>query len=1112
MTKKKTLCLIINKRTLLKLLITMKLTLIFILAGVFQLSATLYSQNGLFTINMENTSMREVFKEIEKQSNLRFFYNDLLTDVDRDISLTADNLKIDELLDRLFDGSEITYKMMENNLVLVSPKALLQQVIVKGTVKSSAGEPLPGVNVIIKGTAVGVVTDLNGHYEIAVPSSNAMLVYSFIGYVSEEIEVGSQTEINVNLVESIESLEEVVVIGYGTQRRADVTSAVASVKSEDFLAGNIQDAAELVKGKIAGLTITKGSGDPNEESTIRLRGIISLEGENKPLVLVDGIEGSLGTVAPENIESIDVLKDASAAAIYGTRGANGVIIITTHSGRRKEETRVTYSAYGTMSGYYKVADFMGPRDVRFAKTAFKDRGWDTDWLTAVSQPGLTQNHSLGITGGTEKSSYSANVTYRNERGTIKKSNNKELRMQLDLSNWMINDKLKLNFNLLKGTHSNNLTEAGETGVSNIYRQAVIRNPTEPVYIDGDQSLGYYEDFTVFQYYNPVAMIYENIGEYKSEWTRLTGNITFEPLKGWQTNLKLSTFLQNRNTERYTTKDYFTATTTGNNGYAYKRNDYLESNQLELTSRYDHTFAGMHRFSAMAGYSYLYDLTEKMAASNHNYPTDAYLYNNLFGGAALKDGEAGMGFGGDDDYEKEDSKLISFFGRITYSFKDKYNLLATVRYEGSSRFGINHKWGTFPAVSAGWTVSNEDFMKNLNWIDNLKLRAGYGVTGVIAADPYRSITRWNYNTSSWGFYLNKDGEWKPSLEVLNNPNPDLKWETSGELNIGLDFSFLNDRISGSVDFYNKKTRDLLYWYNVPLPPNLKNETYANVGKIQNKGIEVMIQGTPVKTASLHYTATVTASHNAQKLVSMSNDLYETENYFNTGYASDPVSLPTQRLEVGSSFGRYWTLKTEGLSENGLWMVENPATGLYEEWNAGMSNDDYRQWMGSAIPKIYLGWDNYLRWKNIDLKIMMSSQLGFTIVNEQRIFYENNSIAYNRLESAADLLPIIDENGQPTGESRLLSTAQSQTIVSWYFEKGDFLKIDYVTLGYRFNTPKMKFVENFRVYASGENLFCLTSYAGLDPELSNDNIWALGIDGRDKYPTIRSFTVGATITFK
>jgi TonB-linked SusC/RagA family outer membrane protein len=1089
----------------------MKITTILLLLFTFPISGSILSQK--VSLDLQDVTIRQVFDEIETLTGYKFFYLDEQIDDTRRIDVQVSDQTVEDIILKMFEKESIKYKVFENNLVVITPNEMLQQIIVKGTVKSTtSGEPLPGVNVIIKGTTVGVVTDLGGYYEIEVPSSDAVLVYSFVGYVSEEIEVGSQTEIDVNLAESIESLEEVVVIGYGTQRRADVTSAVASVKSENFLTGNIQDAAELVKGKIAGLTITKGSGDPNAKSTIRLRGIISLEGTNTPLVLVDGIEDSLSAVAPENIESIDVLKDASAAAIYGTRGANGVILITTRSGRRQEATNLTYTAYGTISDFYKVADFMDPRDVRFGKTSFSDRGWDTDWLNAVSQLGYTQNHSLVITGGTEKSSYSASVAYRDERGTIRKSNNEELKLQMNLSHWMINDKLKLNFNMIKGTHKNDVNNANTRNWSNVYRQAVIRNPTEPVYIDGDPSQGYYEDFTVFQYYNPVAMIYENIGEYKSEWTRLTGDITVEPLKGWQTNLKLSTYLRNRNTEQYTTKNYYTATTTGNNGYAYKRNDYLESNQLELTSRYDHTFGGSHRFSALAGYSYLYDLVEKLAASNFDYPTDAYLYNNFFRGAALKDGKAGMGFSDENENEKEDSKLISFFGRITYNFQDKYHLLASVRHEGSSRFGTNHKWGTFPAVSAGWTISNENFMTSLNWISNLKMRVGYGTTGVIAADPYRSITKWDYNTTSWGFYLNSSGEWKPSLEVLNNPNPDLKWETSGELNIGLDFSFLMDRIGGSIDFYNKNTKDLLYWYNVPLPPNLDNRTYANVGKIQNRGIEVMITGTPVKTASLQYTTTITASHNSQKLVSMSNDLYETENYFNTGYAGDPISLPTQRLEVGSSFGRYWTLKTKGLSENGLWMVENPATGQYEEWNASMSNDNYRQWMGSAIPKVYLGWDNVLRYKNIDLKIMMSSQLGFSIVNEQRMFYENNSIAYNRLETAADPIPIIDENGEPTGESRLLSSAQSQTIVSWIFEKGDFLKIDYVTLGYRIITPKMKFISNFRIYASGENLFCLTGYSGLDPELSNDNIWALGVDGRDKYPTIRSFTFGVSINFK
>ncbi|HLO58427.1 MAG TPA: SusC/RagA family TonB-linked outer membrane protein [Bacteroidales bacterium] len=1081
---------------------------------MFQISASVYSQKTTMSFTMTDKSVKEVLDFIQEKTEFRFFYNEDFTDLNRKVSLDLKETGIEDILDTLLSASDVTYKVLDNNLIVITPKSLVQQQTITGTVTDAAtGEPLIGVTVMIEGTNRGVITDVKGHFSINA-SPGEILMISYIGMEAQKIPVGSSTTINIALKGSVKEIDEVVVIGYGTMRKADVTSAVTNVKKEDFLAGNIQDAAELIKGKVAGLTVTKGSGDPNAESTIRLRGIISMLANNSPLVLIDGIEGSLNSVAPENIVSIDVLKDASAAAIYGTRGANGVILITTNSGKRMEDTKVTYAAYGTMSNYYKVADFMDPTDVIFGKTALKDRGWDTDWLKAVSQIGYTQNHSLSITGGTPKTSYSANFSYRQEEGTIKKSNNEEMKMLFDLSHWLINDKVKINFNLVKGTHKNDVTNAGNGGVNNIYRQAVIRNPTEPIYnVDNDPLLRkYYEDFSVFQYYNPVAMIYENVGDYKSEWTRLTGNVTVEPISGWQTNLKVSTNRSNGNSEIYTTRNYYTWKTAGFEGYASKGSHYSESNQLEVTSKYEKMVQNIHHISALVGYSYQYDKYESMSASNYDFPTDAYLYNNIYMGAALKNKEkpdGGMGSGA------QDSRLIGFFGRVTYGFKDKYNILASVRYEGSSKFGENHKWGMFPAVSAGWTISNEDFMKSFDVISNLKLRMGYGVTGIIAGESYKSLVLYDYNTSSWGYYLNSKGEWAPSLEAISNPNPNLKWEKSAEFNIGLDFGLLGERITGSVDFYNKVSSDLLYYYKVPSPPNLFTTTYANAGKMQNRGVEIMIKAIAIQRGDLQYATTFTAYHNSNKVVSLSNDLYKTDNFQDNGWAGDPVSLPTQRLEVGSHFGRYYSLKTKGLSENGLWMIQNPATGKYEEFTAAMATAEssYRQWLGaSAIPKLYLNWDHFVRYKKFDLNVQMSSQLGFQIVNEQRMFYENNSISYNRLESAADPIPIIDENGNKTGESRLMSPAQSQTIVSWYYENGNFVKIDYVTLGYNFNTTRLKFVDNFRIYLSGENLLCLTKYKGLDPELGNADIYSLGIDGRDKYPTIRSFTIGANINFK
>lgn len=1092
----------------------MKLAIILMFAGMLQISASVYSQNTRLTLSMTNKSVKQVLDSIQESTEFRFFYNEDFTNLNRQVNLEFKDNRIEEVLDALLATSDVTYKVLDNNLIVITPKSLIQQQKVTGIIIDAAtGEPLIGVTVMIEGTSQGVMTDVNGKFTIDAQSTDVLLI-SYVSMEPQRIPVGQKTTINISMRTSVKELEEVVVIGYGTIRKADVTSSVTSVKKEDFLTGNIQDAAELVKGKVAGLTVTKGSGDPNAESTIRLRGITSMLGNITPLILIDGIEGDLSSVAPENIVSIDVLKDASAAAIYGTRGANGVILISTNSGKREEQTSVTYSGYGTFSDFYKVADFMDPTDVIFGKTALTDRGWDTDWLSAVSQKGYTQNHTLGIAGGTQKTSYSANVSYRQEEGTIRKSNNDELKMQFDLTHWLFDDKVKLNFNLIKGNHENDVTNAANGGVNNIYRQAVIRNPTEPIYnVDNDPDLRkYYEDWSVFQYYNPVAMINENLGEYKSEWTRLTGNITVEPLKGWQTNLKLTTNRSNGNTELYTTRNYYTWKTSGFEGYAYKGNNYTEMNQLELTSRYDNVIRNDHRISALAGYSYQYDMYESSSASNYNFPTDAYLYHNIGAGAALRDKvkpDAGMGSGA------EDSKLIGFFGRISYGFRDKYNILASVRHEGSSKFGANHKWGTFPAVSAGWTVSKEDFLKNISLISNLKLRAGYGVTGIIANMNYQSMVRFNYNTTSWGYFLNSKGVWVPTLEASNNPNPDLKWEKSAEFNIGVDFGLLSDRITGSIDLYKKTSSDLLYYYNVPSPPNLFTTTYANAGEMENRGIEIMIRAIPVLKSNFQYTTSVTAYHNKNKVASLSNDLYETDNYQDNGWAGDPVSLPTQRLEVGSHFGRYFSLKTTGLSENGLWMVQNPQTGLYEEFTAAMATAEssYRQWLGtSAIPKLYLNWDNTLRWKNLDFNIQLSSQLGFQIVNEQRMFYENNSISYNRLESAATPIPIVDENGNPTGESRLMSPAQSQTIVSWYYEDGDFLKIDNAALGYTVNTTSMKHIGNFRIYVSAENLLCITKYKGLDPELGNADIYSLGIDGRDKYPTIRSFTLGASINFK
>ena len=963
-----------------------------------------------------------------------------------------------------------------------------QQIKVTGTIVDKSGEPIIGANIVEKGTTNGTISDLDGRFTLNVQSATSVLVVSYIGYKTTETSA-KEKNTRIILTEDSELVDEVVVIGYGTQRKGDVTSAVASVKAEDFIIGKIGDAAELIKGKVAGLTIAKGSGDPNAESTIRLRGVISLAGSNTPLVLVDGIEGNLGTVAPENIASIDVLKDASAAAIYGTRGANGVILITTKAGKREEKTKASYSGYTALSKFGKTLDFMSAEDVRQGMTSFTDKGYDTDWLKAITRTAFTHNHNFNISGGNQKTTYSADFTYRKEEGVIIDTYNDEMKMNFDVSHWMLNDMLKVNFNMVKGLHKNSATNANDDGASNIYRQAIIHNPTESIW---NEDGTYYENFQVNYYYNPVGMVKERKGEYDTEWTRMTGNVTLEPIKGWQTNLMLATRRSKGHDKGYYTSEYFSQKMENHTGYAYHSQNDSRTDNLEITSKYDTKFKN-HRLDALVGYSYQYNVNEGFNANNYDFQNDFFLYNNLGIGSALKKGKAGMG-----SY-KNDNTLVGFFGRVSYGYANKYNALISVRHEGSSKFGDNHKWGTFPSASLGWTISNEEFMKVFDWLNNLKLRAGFGITGVIPGSSYQSLTLYNLGSS----YYYENGEWKPGLEVASNPNPDLKWEKSTEFNVGLDLSVLDERLSASVDVYTKKTSDMLWWFDVPTPPNLYPQTLANVGEMRNSGIELAINATPIRTSKFEWKTTLTASHNINKLLSLSNDLYETANKHDEGGLGEPISISTHRLEVGKAVGQYFGLKSVGVSEKGLWLIENPATGDAEEFTDNMlNNDQYRQYLGTGLPKVYLGWNNTFRYKNFDLSFQMTSQLGFKILNEPRAFYENNSIAYNRLKSVKKA---------PYGGQYTLSSAQKQTIVSYYLERGDFLKMTNMTIGYTVPLSENKYIKGIRAYVSGDNLFCITGYDGLDPELSNSEATYAGIDRRDKYPVIRSFTFGVNVTF-
>lgn len=987
-------------------------------------------------------------------------------------------------------------------------KTQQERMKVTGTIVDDFDEPLIGASIVEHGTSNGTVTDIDGKFELSVSNGNVVLSVSYIGYLPQEIPLNNKKTLSIILKENIKELDDVVVIGYGTQRKGDITSAISSVKAGDFTQGKIGDAAELVKGKIAGLSVVNSSGDPNATSSIMLRGITTIQGNVQPLVLVDGIEGSLSTVAPENIASIDVLKDASAAAIYGTRGANGVILITTKTGIRESHAEATYSGYLTLSNWYKTADFMDTNDVIYGLTNFPYEGYNTDWLDAVTRKaGYRQNHSLSFNGGGKSSAYSANITYSDEEGIMRKSDSRDLKGQLDFTQYTLNDMLKFNINLLYGDHKNTNNDNPY-----VYRQALIHNPSSPIY---NEDGTYYEEFSRFQYFNPVEIQNELIGDTRSKFTRLSGKITLEPIKGWQTDLMLSLKENNTTSQTYYSSQYYSQQTADIKGWASKSSSNARSESLELTSRYDLN-KNSHRFSALVGYSYLYNVNDGFNAGNGNFSSESYLYNNLGIGTILKDDDKTASMGS----YKNDNTLVGFFGRISYGFDNRYNVLVSLRHEGSSKFGIDNQWATFPSASLGWTLSNESFMKQYTWIDNLKLRVGYGVTGVI---PNLSYVSWTlYNFDPYGDHLNKEGQWTQSLYATQNPNPKLKWETTREWNFGLDWGVLNGRLSGSIDVYNKKTIDLLYGYRVPMPPNMYGTTPANVGQMRNTGIEFLINADVVKNREFNYSTTITLSHNKNKLLSLSNDLYETDSYHEVGGLSDPISVPTHIMEEGTALGDYWGLKSAGVSTDGKVLVEvsdGDGGWVLKEFDAKYNEKENRQRLGSGMPSIYAGWNHTFRYKDFDLGMQFTGQFGFKILNSQRSFYENNSIAYNRLKSAADWHGAIDPTGAPvvdpeTGNQKQVRLSNSMTQGFWsdHLERGDFVKLSNLTLGYTLplSAAARKYVHNARVYVSGQNLFCITSYSGLDPEVSNHFLHP-GIDSRDKYPTTRSFTVGVNLNF-
>lgn len=973
-------------------------------------------------------------------------------------------------------------------LLSFSLTALAQQKVT-GKVKDSSGEPVIGASVVVKGNnTMGTITDFDGNFMLDVPAKS-VLVISYIGYVTQEVPTAGKNSLEIVLKEDTKTLDEVVVIGYGTQRKGDVTSSVASVKADNFVKGAVKDVGQLIQGKVAGLAITNPNGDPTGSTQIRLRGTNTIGGANTaPLVLIDGIPGELGTVAPEDVESVDVLKDGSAAAIYGTRGTNGVILITTKQAKGVDINQVEYNGYVSTSLIAKKLDMLNADEFRTLYPD-QDHGADTDWIDEISRTPVSHVHNLSLMGGNSKTNYIANLNYASRQGIMKKSDFESFQGRIEVTHRMFDDKLKLKFGLFGKKNQMESTTSGGSFRGWVYGQATRRNPTDPV---RNEDGTWNENVSKFEYENPLALLYEAEGNVKKTQLRYNGNIVYNPIKDLTLSAVFSYIRDNMNRGYGETLNHISALRDGLAGWssvgAYTKMEKL----MELTAQYNKEI-GAHKFSVLGGYSYNETDFEELWIDNYGFQDDYFGgWHNIGIGSALKDGKANIGS------KKTPTNLIGFFGRATYSFKNRYLLMGALRYEGASQlWGTDNAWGLFPSISVGWRITEEAFMKNQKIFDDLKLRVGYGVTGSQPKDPFLGVAMLKY-----GSYAFVNGNWVQTIVPASNPNPDLKWEEKKETNIGLDFVSWGGRLSGSIDYYSRDVDGLIYEYGVPTPPNLYNKTMANGGTMRNRGVEVLVTVVPVQNKDFEWSTTGTFSLNSNKLISLSGSIFKSDyDYFNTGTVEYSGQVAdSHRVQVGESIGNFYGFKVVDVDSEGRWIYEDRNGELVNYKDFTHAPED-KHVIGNGLPKWYAGWNNTLRYKNFDLNVTMRGAFGFQIINGGRMNYENvkNSRFENRLKSVNDLV-----FGKHT-----LSPEVEPEFNSYYVEDGDYWKIDNITLGYSFGQVG-KYIKSLRIYGSVLNALTITGYKGIDPEVSTDGLTP-GYDTRDRYPSVRSFTFGVNVKF-
>jgi len=1052
----------------------------------------------------KGASLKHVLSLIESEYNVKFFYrSDLLPGMKlSEPHMLHFEKDLFEVLDELLSKFKFRYKVLTHRTIgilqdktIPRPEEIIQETVTGRVTDASTGESLPGVNITVKGmSSVGTTTNVDGEYSLDVPEDQNVLLFSFVGFVAQEIEINDREVINVELQPDVQLLDDVVVVGYGTQEKRQITGSVSSVKEEDFVTGNVNNPAQLIQGKVPGLVVSTPGGNPNQDATIRLRGVSTFSANQEPLIVVDGIIGaSLRNVDPNDIESIDVLKDASAASIYGTRAAAGVIVITTKKGE-SGETQVSYNGSVSVLDVESKTNVLSADEFRelgdITGLPIIDLGASTDWFDEITQTGTNQIHNLSVSGGNATTNYRISGNFRDNNGIQKRTGFQSQNLRLNLSHTALNERLRLTGNFSGTNREEN------RGFDEAFRYATIFNPTAPVRdpngqirSDGFSNTGGFVELQVFDTFNPVAIIEtaENNAKQRRLNISLKGDVILDDfVKGLTSSVFYSLETENESNNVFFSKNnklVGRATQSSLGQGRAERSSFESTSELfEITTNY---VADLQRLSIeiLGGYSWQEFESGGTFVGGGDFVSDGVKSNNL---QFIQDFNNGLG---DISSFEETNTLIASFGRLSLNFDDTYFLNGSVRREGSSRFGENERWGMFWSIGGGIEVTN---LFEINRISSLRFRASYGISGQDAPDNNLSKLRF----APRGNFFAGD-RFTQSFGPVSNPNPDLKWEENKELNIGIEVLAIDNKLELIAEYYSKTTDDLLFQLQVPVPPNLFPLTWENIGQLDNNGFELSLGYDMIRDQNTRWNSLVTFATFDIELAEFVDENART--IANLG-APGQNGIDLVRIKSGEKLGQLWGPRFAGVDENGNELF---FAGDGSKIVAGDLSREDDTVIGNGLPDFQIGWTNTVNFKSWDFTAFFRGTFGHDLINTQRAFFElpSNITQWNVSETAFDFTDI---TSSPRFNDR-------------HVENASYFRFENFTIGYTPSIGNFLDIRRLRIYLSGNNLFTITGYNGIDPQVrfedtgSDAGALAPGIERREQWFTTRSWTVGINLDF-